>query len=181
MVKWFLATVFFLISVLVSLFVVNQVNRKYDIRSSAAPSTSLSFLLVNNKIKVNDQFSLRVYISTGLNQTAGAQLNINYDPLKLRLNGVVAGTFYTNPTILGPTIDNTSGKLSYALIVPPGSMPVSGSGVLATLNFTAISQGITPVSFDSANTLVIATGEGGQNVISTLSPISINVRKASGK
>ncbi len=181
MVKWLLALTFLGIAVVVSVFVVNQTGRKYDIRSSAAPATTLNFQLVNNKVKVGDSFPLRVFISTGLNKTVGAQLSIKYDPTKLRLDNVVAGTFYPNPTILGPTIDNTLGKLSYTLLLPPGSTPISGSGILATLSFTATSQGLATVSFDSGNTVVIATGEGGQNVISSLSSISINIRKASGK
>lgn len=179
MLKSFLVTAIFLIGILVSVAIVKE-SQTY--RAGAAASTNLSFQTVTNaRPKVGDKPNVRVMISSGTNQVVGTELRIKYDATKLRLDNAVPGSFFPNPTKIGPTINNSLGTLSYTLFLAPGATPISGSGILATLNFTAIAQGTATISFDRANTIVTAINQGGMNVVNSLGSITLNISKAPGK
>lgn len=156
-----------------------------DLRSTAAPSTNLSFKfnsdLKGNTLKVQDKFNIQVLISTGNNQTIGSQISIKFDPMKLKLNDITSGGFYENASIAGKNMDNSQGIGSISFLVEPGSSVVSGSGILANLSFTAIGDGKTIVNFDEPNTIVVAINENGENVVSSYSSVTLNINKSRGK
>jgi general secretion pathway protein D len=80
---------------------------------------------------------------------AAAPLQIQYDPKVLRLNDVVQGGLLATDgqqVVFTKNIMNDTGTAVIQLNRQQGTPGVNGSGVLATLNFTALGRGITVVN-----------------------------------
>jgi hypothetical protein len=152
-------------------------SQNQDIRKSAAPATSLALVPSTSSPKVNSQFNVSLNIDTSTNNVIAAELYINYDPTKLELLTVDRGAFFTGNQQIGPTIDNTLGKLSYTLLLSPGATPVQGRGTVALLTFRAKAQGAAIVSI-ATNTIIGALGENAQNVLLNPQPLTITIASA---
>ncbi len=91
------------------------------------------------------QFSVQVMLDTGTDSSIETDLVLNYDPTILNVTDVTFGTLYPQNV---PNIDNTGGKLStfsYFSGGGPGDN-FQGSGVLATINFTGVAEGVSAVT-----------------------------------
>ena len=88
-------------------------------------------------------FSVQVLLDTGTEATVETDLAINFDATKLRLDSVDFGTLYPENI---QSVDNDAGMLSTFSYVSTGSY--TGAGVLATLNFTGISNGTAAVTIE---------------------------------
>ena len=89
-----------------------------------------------------------VMIEGGMD-VAATPLTIQFDPKVLRLNDVTRGDFMASDgqqPVFTKNIMNDTGTAVIQLNRQPGTPGVNGSGVLATLNFTAIGRGITVVN-----------------------------------
>jgi hypothetical protein len=85
----------------------------------------------------------------GGTDVAAAPLSIQFDPKILRLNDVTRGEFMASDgqqPVFTKNIMNDTGVATIQLNRQPGTPGVNGSGVLVTLNFTAIGRGITVVN-----------------------------------
>ena len=134
-------------------------------------------------------FQLNVMISNADN-LGSYQFTISFDPSVMHITGASDGGFLgsTGRTVstVGPTMDNTAGKVTFgAYTVGSGAGP-GGNGVLAVLQFQAVGAGTSPVHLESLDVTdaqgnaqnpdrfdgsVTIPGEGGAVVsISPLSP-----------
>ena len=86
--------------------------------------------------------SLAVVINTGsgekTNAVTAVQLELQYDPKMLTGVSIVPGTFIPSATALVNTIDQTTGRITYALAIPPSGSGATGKGTVATLRFTSL-------------------------------------------
>lgn len=123
------------------------VQRQQDIREKAAPASTLSILPPTKTVEEGEAFSLSVSINTAENVVTAAELYITYDKDKLTLESVTPGTFLP-VELVRPAINNAAGTASMTFGAQPANPP-QGSGVLATLNFKALSSGSARVGFGS--------------------------------
>lgn len=107
--------------------------------------------------------SLAVMIDTGsgekTNAVTAVQLEMEYDPKVLTAVTLTSGSFIPNATPLVNNIDQTNGKITYALAIPPSGSGVSGKGSVATIQFRSlIPQGSSTTVRLLPTTLVTAQG-----------------------
>jgi hypothetical protein len=98
--------------------------------------------------RVGGSVSVSLLIDGGTD-VASAPLTIKFDPQKLKLNDVVRGDFLASDgqmPVFTKNIMNDTGSATIQLNRPPGTPGVNGGGVLVTLNFQAVSRGMTVVN-----------------------------------
>jgi general secretion pathway protein D len=104
-----------------------------------------------------------------------APLQIKFDPKVLRLNDVVQGNLLASDgqkVTFTKNIQNDTGVASVVLSRLPGSGGVTGSGMLVTLSFTAVSRGVTAVSLPG----FAATNSQGQTITNASPMLTVKVR-----
>ncbi len=154
--------------------VIFLVSKQQLLKQKAAPATSLTLAPTTTTPAIGDSFDVGINIDTGANEVAGTELYISYDPTKLKANSVSLGTFFVSPQVIGPTINTTNGTIFYSIYLPPGVVPKSGTGNLAVVNFTSLANGAANLNFTN-DTIVVAVGEGGQNVLQNKNGATINI------
>ena len=136
---------------------------------------ALSFTVDSDAVSVSTTFDLNIEIADAVDLTSW-QFDLAYDPTILQANSVTEGPFLLStggPTAFSPgLIDNTTGLITLVTNSYNGLTPPSGSDVLATISFTALAQGISPVTasnvfldfsdsgFTIGNGSVTVTGDG---------------------
>jgi len=100
-------------------------------------------------------FTINVQLDGVPDATTGvAPLHLRWDASKLRLNDVAAGELLSRGGVTVATDKQISaeapGEATVTLKRAPGSAGVSGSGVAATLSFTATGAGTSAVSITEA-------------------------------
>jgi general secretion pathway protein D len=100
-------------------------------------------------------FSINVQLENAPSATAGvAPMRLHWDASKLRLNDVTAGELLARDGVAIAAdkrfSSETPGEALVTLTRPAGSPGVTGTGVVATLNFTATGTGTSAVSVTDA-------------------------------
>jgi len=151
------------------------VRQRQLLTKQAAPATSLTLVSSNSSPAVGDTFSVNVNIDTGVNTVIGTELYITFDQNKLQLDSFSLGSFFVNPNIQTQNIDNAIGNATYILFLPTGTIPLSGQGVVVSLNMQAVAGGVASIGL-SPDTLVAAIGgDVGTNVLENTNPTSVTV------
>jgi hypothetical protein len=105
---------------------------------------------------VATSFNIPVTIS-GASDLYAFQFDFSYDPSILQLNSIFEGSFLLSagPTFFLPgTIDNTLGIATFTADTLIGAIPgAAGTGTLATLNFEAVTGGIS--ALDLSNVILL--------------------------
>ena len=120
----------------------------FSSRVEALPILSASSVTV----AVGDTFTIPVSITAGAGLSS-FQFDLSFNALVLQVIGITESAFFAqgDSTVFIPGfIDNTSGQLlglSDALLF---QFPVNGSGILANIEFTAISAGTSALSLSNA-------------------------------
>lgn len=108
------------------------------------PSHALSFTVDSTAFTVGDTFSINLNVADAVDLTSW-QFDLRYDPTILRTNTVMEGSFLSafGATFFTPgVIDNTTGLISLVANSFVDFTPTpNGSGVLASIGFTALSGG----------------------------------------
>lgn len=81
--------------------------------------------------------SVDVTIDTSDNNVTAVQLEIAYDPNVVGNVQVTPGPLFTNPVVLINKNDAQAGRFTYAFGISPSNQPVTGTGSVATITFTA--------------------------------------------
>lgn len=101
--------------------------------------TSLSFstnpLIISPSTTASNS-AIDILIDTTTDEFRGAQIELKFDPSVIQITDITPGTFLAKPNILLKSINNTSGKLFYAFVIPQTVAPIQGSGILAHIMFT---------------------------------------------
>jgi hypothetical protein len=118
---------------------------------AASPATAGTITVqpVSQTITGSMSFSVDIAI-TGAADLYGYQFDIGFDPTVLSAVAVTEGSFLSSggPTFFSPgDIDNVAGSISFILDALIGPLPgVSGDGILATVHFSSIGNGTSPVT-----------------------------------
>lgn len=83
------------------------------------------------------QGSVEVHIDTSDNAVTAIQLELLYDPTMLSNVKVTPGPLFTNSVVLINKNNAQTGRYTYAFGISPSQKTISGTGVAATITFTA--------------------------------------------
>lgn len=86
--------------------------------------------------------SLAVMIDTGkgskTNAVTAIQMELQYDPKMITNVILTPGTFIPGAAVLVNTTDKLTGRMTYALAIPPSGDGTSGVGTVATIQFQSL-------------------------------------------
>lgn len=115
------------------------VQRQQEIRSRAAPASTIAFDPATKQARVNDAFNLNITLDTGVNRVATAEISLTFDPQKLTVTKLEPGSFMPHQ-LAEPVIDNTVGTAFIAI-------DTLSSGASSTdVPLTKQSQGSQPIA-----------------------------------
>ena len=121
------------------------------IPSMGTPRGNVGFSLsVPNRQQVGKTFSVSVQ-ANGQGQMMGATLAIRFDETKLRIKSVRGGELFGEQPELSQSIEKGSLKAS---IKNQQKSLVSASGRVLVIEFSALSEGTTDITFNNADTKV---------------------------
>jgi len=166
------------------------VGKQQELRSRAAPSTTLTFQPSSATVAVGQDVTFDIMINPNSNFVSFVHLVISYDPTKLEkfeaglsINTDVFPGFDRDkpPT---PTFDPAGGKITVDLAVGanPSAFIQQNNTKVGTLTLKAIAStegATTPITFDSKTQVL--TGQGDQfntNVLSSTTPASVTITEA---
>ena len=112
-----------------------------DTTLSISPSTSTR--------TIGEQFNISVNINTGINEVVGVELYMSFNPSVITVVDIVPGGFLLNPVTTVKQVNNTTGKISYVLHIPPSQAAQKGTGSLAVITFRALNTGTANITFDT--------------------------------
>jgi Cohesin domain/PEP-CTERM motif len=121
-------------------------------------------------------FSLNI-VASDVSDLYGYQFDVTFNPATFSSTGVTEGSFLAtagSTFFSGGTVDNTAGTLSFVFDTLLGPGPgATGSGVLATLDFTTIGAGsgtfaLANVSVLNSSLGDIAVGTQSLNVVAAV-------------
>ncbi|OGH38202.1 MAG: hypothetical protein A3B44_00930 [Candidatus Levybacteria bacterium RIFCSPLOWO2_01_FULL_38_21] len=165
------------------------VQKQQEIKSRAAPSTTLSFQPLTATVSKGQDVSFDVMMDPGSNFVSFVHLVIDYDTTKLTKSGdgfvinttVFPGFDPSKPPV--PTYD-PAGKITVDLAVgsnPTASIQKQTKIGTLTLKATAITDPGTPtkITFDSQTQVLTSQGDQfNTNVLSTTNPASVTITEA---
>lgn len=167
-----LALISGLVLVTVVLFVIALRSNQAGDKTSTTPSPAVSnatptpdvahsvLSLMPNPVNVvaGGAGRVDVNIDTSDNSVTAVQLELSYDPKVLRNVVVTPGPLFTGAVVLINKNDPTTGKYTYAFGRTPAQTPVTGTGVVATVSFTAVASATPSQLTLLPSTLVTARG-----------------------
>ena len=173
-IVFFIILIVILFAVPISVYLVGQ---QQELRSRAAPATTLAFNPGSVSKNVGDTFSLDIQIDTGGNNVAVAELHLTYDSSALEALSITNGP--AAPLIAASGVVG-SGTASISVRAESSTKPITGTGTLAIVRFRALGPTTTPVkiSFDPATTFVSGLGESQPNVLVSTTPATITIQGA---
>jgi len=166
------------------------VGKQQELKSKAAPSTTLSFKPSSATAAVGQDVTFDIMISPNSNFVSFIHLVISYDPTKLEKSGAglsintnVFPGFDPSKSPPAPTFDPT-GKITVDLAVGgnPSAFIQHNNTKVGTLTLKAIASTegtTTPITFGSETQVL--TGQGDQfntNVLSSTTPASVTITGA---
>ncbi len=159
---------------------VTQPKTTQEIRTKAAPASTISFSPGTVTASPNETFTLDATIDPGLNLVTAVELHITFDPTVLSASSVTNGSAFPNvfpafsgQSPYGPVIDNTNGTITF-IVGTQQTQPVTTSSTVATISFLTKSQAsISSVSF--ADTTVASALQEATNVITSRIPTTVSV------
>lgn len=160
-----------LLAVAITVYLVKQ---KQELRSRAAPATTLSLEPAAITKNVNEEFNTNIVINTGGNTIVSVDLVLNFNPQILEATGISLGSFLTGATEIQKNINNQTGKIIYSFYVQSLNAK-SGTGTLAVVSLKGKNSGTGTLGFDSQTT--VGALQEGQNVLTGTTPASIIIQE----
>jgi len=150
MPKKTLALISGLVLVTIVLFVIALKSNQQSTQTPVTPSTAMQpsptpsmahsvLSLSPNPVKVlsGGLGKVDVVIDTSDNAVTAVQLELSYDPKVVSNVQVLPGTLFQNAVVLINKNNPTAGRFTYAFGRTPSQTPISGTGTVATISFTA--------------------------------------------
>jgi hypothetical protein len=150
-----------------------------DIRTRAAPATTLTLTPAVQTVKVGDTIKLNVDIDPGANQVISADIYVTYDPAKLEAQTITNGT--SAPRVLNSGIIE-SGTASIKVGAASNAQPIVTRGTIAVITFTAkeATNDVTPTAIQFAsNTFAGGLDEPTASVLVGTTPAKITITDTS--
>jgi len=158
------------ISVPVVVFFFGQ---QQELRSKAAPATTLSIQPNTISVRVGETVVCQILINTGENKVASAKISLLFDQTKFEAlsitNGTLAPRILTQGTV-------GSGTATITVAAASTAKPITGQGEIVVVRLKAIGGSLTPVAVQFASdTFVAGIGEKTVNVLISNQPGSITI------
>lgn len=151
------------------------IQREQDIRSKAAPATTLSLRPATVTKNVGDTQSFDVVIDTGENDAFYAAIEISFDPTKVDCDSITNGPIF--PNVESPGTTDPAGKLAIGAGVANTAEPFNGTGIAAIIRckMLAATTGSTTIQFTS-ETAVGGTDQGtAKNILIGTTPAKVTI------
>ncbi len=129
---------------------------------------------------VGEKFFLKVNLFTGGTISGGADVILAYDPSKLTAlkSDLVAGTIYEEYPLL--EVDQSQGLIKVSGISGPKGTGFIGSGVLATVGFSAKAAGAVPITVEfkpnQTNDSNITSAKDNQDILKQVYSMEVTIR-----
>src|SRR3989344_2573351 len=144
---------------------------------------NLSFTPVSQtKTALNTTGKINAFITPNGNSVSSIELVINFNPAVLRIDNVIPGAFFTNPGVGNPVeikkdVNNTTGRIHYALGFPLGSQFFSTqANIAAEISFTVLARGTSQFTYVISGVPSINISDvNARNVLGTIQPGSVTV------
>lgn len=105
--------------------------------SSTSAQTRLFFSPSTTKLIGVEPRTIPLMIQTGTNAVSTVQVELRYNPLQVTVASITPGDFLPEPEIILSDIDNTRGRINYALTTSSPASQIKGGGTLVVLNMAA--------------------------------------------
>jgi len=107
-----------------------------------------------------------------------AVVMLRFDPKVLKVTSVTAGKMFADPKS-APTITQmkNEGGMLLLSVTPVAGSTISGEGALLNIEFEAIANGDSSVSFDLSN-MHLVTSDGSSSTLQLSSPVMLTVKPA---
>jgi hypothetical protein len=151
--------------------------QQQDVRTRAAPATTLTLTPAVQTVKVGDNFKLNVDIAPGVNQVVTANIHVTYDPIKLEAKTITNGP--SAPRVLNSgVIENGTASI---VVGASNTQPIVTSGTMAVITFTAkeATNTLPTVVQFASNTFVGGLNDSTANVLVGTTPAQITITGAS--
>lgn len=122
---------------------------------------------------IGQTFDVPIYINTKGNNINTINLHLNFDQSKLAIVKPSFGKSIFGVWLEPPAYDNKRGTASFVGIIPNGIM--TNSGLIATITFEALKQGVAKVDINNYSSANINDGLGS-DVILDLNGSSFNIK-----
>ena len=110
-------------------------------------NTTITLSSTPELVSTTSSYTLNADVSTNGNKLMGVQLELTYDPKAITNVDILPGTFFSNPVVLLKKVDQTVGRITYAIALKPNQEPVSGNGTVAVIQFQPVKgSGLTTTS-----------------------------------
>ena len=158
-----------LISVPVIVFFFSQ---QQELRTKAAPATSLSIQPSSPSIPIGETVICKVIINTNGNNVSTARISLQFDQTKFEAQSITNGTLA--PRILSQGTIGV-GTATITVGAESNAKPITGQGEIATLRLKAIGGSASPVQVKFAPDTTAADIKEKTNVIVSNQPASITI------
>jgi general secretion pathway protein D len=120
----------------------------------APPGQSrISFLPAAVNATVSGNVTVNIQLDNAADLFSGSPIKVKFDPSQLRLNEIAPGDLFTRDGTRVTSVKdirNDSGEATITVARLPGSSGVTGSGVIAALNFVAIGKGSSVITISES-------------------------------
>jgi hypothetical protein len=151
------------------------IGQQKDIRTRAAPASTLSLTPATQTVNIGDTLKLDVDIDPGTNQVVSANIYLSYDSSKLEAQTITNGS--NAPRVLTSGIIE-NGTASIKVGAASTTQPITARGTIAVITFTAkgVTGNFSPAQVQFAsNTFVGGIDETTANVLVGTVPAKITI------
>lgn len=170
-VIFFVVIVLLLVAIPVTVYFLGK---QQDIRSKAAPATTIQFNPQTVTKQVDDSFPLDIKIDTGTNMLASVKIQLVFDATVLEAESITNGPLAPNITASGTV---GPGSASITVAAASTTSPITGSGTIAVVRFKAKAATTVPATVRFDSTTYASGFEETQNAIISSIPVSITITR----
>lgn len=155
--------------------IVYFIGQGQDIRSRAAPASTLSFNPTTISKGIDEQFSVNVDINTGTNNVTAVKVVVLFDSTKLEATSITNGAFAPKITASGVV---AAGNATITVAANSTTSPMQGTGTVAIIRFKGKAATTTPVKLEFDPTTFASGLTESTNVITTMGTASVTIAGA---
>jgi len=141
-----------------------------DIRSRAAPASTISFNPTTITKPVDEQFTVNIDINTGTNSVTAVKVVVLFDSTKLEATSITNGAFAPKITASGVV---AAGNASITVAANSTTSPMQGTGTVAIIRFKGKAATTTPIKLEFDPTTFASGLTESTNVITTKGTASV--------
>ncbi len=148
------------------------VGTQQELRSKAAPATTLTFSPASISKAVDEQFSVNIQIDTGANSVTAVKLAIAFDATKLEAMSITNGAFAPKISASGTVAPGTA---TITVAAASTAQPIKGNGTIAILRMRGKAGTGSPISMTFGSTTFVSSLNETTNALTTTQPAVITI------